>query len=130
MVAPTAGIGYFGRVGLAPVTEEENGMSATKERRQELLRWLSVGCYVVAGVAALCSCIVLKVFVDGILIMFCGHDMLGRRIGGDMSGATGLFLALVGGLLVAAGWIAGYFLFMAGRRLSRRYIEGNEKTKK
>ncbi len=104
-------------------------MSATDERYQKCWRLLSVGYYVLAGVAALGSCIPLKFFVDGILLMFFGHDMLGRRTGGCMVGPVGLLLALVGGLLVAGGANAAYLLCRAGRDLGRRQTEANEKTK-
>jgi hypothetical protein len=81
---------------------------------EQYLRWLSVGHYVAAVLAALVACIPIIHLTVGIVLLL-------NPPGGDPDAwIPGLVLALVGGALVLAGWSLAAAIFMAGRSIAAR----------
>lgn len=89
--------------------------------KQQYLRYLAVGHYVMAGLAFLFGSIPLIHFVLGLVFAFQGATAGGGFTDETFIGLTfGLFFAFVGLVLVLSAWAYGVFLVKAARALQER----------
>ena len=101
---------------LQPLTLDANNERPTANLSalvtRDVLQVLSVFCYIVAGIAVVCTCLPLTVLVRGIVTIFV------RK--GDMDCVVGFFVAALSMPLVAAGLAIAFLVFKGGRSLARK----------
>ncbi len=89
-----------------------------KREDEDQLRLLSIFHYVVAGFAALFSCLPIFHIVIGLMLVFAP----GKLDGGNSAPPAifGWLFACVGAALVLAGWSFAVLVFLAGRFLAKQ----------
>ena len=94
-------------------------MAETLNRDQEHLKLLSIFHYVFSGIVALFACFPIIHLVVGIMFIMAPETMTDKS-GNAPPPFFGWMFAIIGGVIILAGWIFAIFLLFAGRFLARK----------
>ena len=94
-------------------------MVETLNHDQEHLKLLSIFHYVLSGIVALFACFPIIHLIIGIMFIVSPEAMADKS-GNAPPPFFGWMFAIIGGMMVLAGWILAIFLLFSGRFLARK----------